>query len=205
MKPKMENSLERKEKGPENLSRREFVGKLGAVAVAISGLKDTEAAQSRGLIENKFTNKDGKCEYMFTSPNPELAHDSANVFEREVGKALKTAYPSQIIEPDVKLQILRQGGRKLYRYIWKCEIVKPGSRDPHYSFDRRGTMKWGKTLAEAKNEVEAELGRSQKVPEMRKKHNDRGTIPPNFIRDSYAGNPKEGYWYVKEFFLVVPK
>ena len=118
---------EKARREPDNQSRREFL-KTGAVAVAaVAGINSLggkmQAAQVGGLIENKFINKDGKCEYIFTSSNPKEAHDSANQFQDEVGKALRAAYPSRILEPNVILQILKRGGQKLYRLIWSCKIV----------------------------------------------------------------------------------
>lgn len=184
------------------LSRRDLLKKAGLTALAISGLEKTTEAQ----VENKFINKDGNCEFMFTSPNANEAHNSANRFATEVGNILKSAYPSRrVLNPSVRLEILTSNNQKLYRLIWKCNIVKSSTGDADYYFDRRGTLLPGKTLEEAKDKVEAELQKSGKVEEMRKRFGGRGKIYESFIRDSSAGSEKDGYWYIKEFFLVAQK
>ncbi len=196
---------------PTDKSRREFlkaVGGLTAFALAGAGAEEN-AEGAQNLLENKFRCKGGKCEFMFTSPNSKEAHDySANKFEKEVGDALKDAYPSKILDPNVILQILRINGQKLYRLYWSCRIVKAKPSEADYYFDRRGTMLPGPTLPAAKAVVEAELKSSDKVEAMRKAweaKGKKGKIYDTFIKDSSAGSDSTGYWYIKEFFLVAPK
>ena len=151
--------------------------------------------------------KDGDhYELMFVSPDPGKAHNSANAFAQQVGDVLKSAYPSKVLDPTVSLRVLvfTRGGQKFYRLTWSCRIVKASVADADYYFDRRGTLLPGPTLTEAKRKVETEIERSGKVSTMRKAFTS-AKIPENFIRDSFSGSSAEGYWYIKEFFLVAPK
>ncbi len=149
--------------------------------------------------------KDGDhYELTFVSPDPGKAHDSANTFAQQVGDALKSAYPSKVLDPTVSIRVFIRGGQKFYRLTWNCRIVKASVADADYYFDRRGTLLPGSTLTEAKRKVETEIERSGKVSAMRKSFRS-AKIPENFIRDSFSGSSAEGYWYIKEFFLVAPK
>lgn len=186
----------------EKPSRRDFIKKAVTVGVALGAFGDSvEAAQS---MEGKFSNIEGNCEFVFTSANPDEAHNSANVFSREVGNALKATYPSKILLPNVKLEVININGQRSYRFTWTCKIVKSSETEANYYFDRRGTMLSGKTLSEAKTKVEAELEKSGKVQTMRKGFKN-ANMPASFIKDSFSGSDREGYWYVKEFFMVAPK
>ena len=182
-----------------NMSRRDFIKSAALGVMAISS-SDSNTEISQAGIENKFINKNGNCEFVFTSSNPKEAHLSANKFADGVGNALKAAYPSKIADVSVTLKVLRKGGQKLYRLVWKCKIVKSSVADAHYRFDHRGTMWPGRTLALAKYGAEDEIKRSGKKDEA-----NSGNFKAPFIRDSFAGSNTEGYWYIKEFFMVAPK
>ncbi len=146
----------------------------------------------------------GHYELTFVSPNPGKAHDSVNAFAEQVGDVLKSTYPSKVLDPTVSLRVFIRNGQKFYRLTWSCRIVKASVSDADYYFDRRGTLLSGSTLTEAKRKVETEIERSDKVSIMRKSLKS-AKIPENFIRDSFSGSSAEGYWYIKEFFLVAPK
>jgi hypothetical protein len=149
--------------------------------------------------------KDGDhYELTFVSPYPDKAHDSAVVFADLVGQTLKSSYPSKLLDPSVTLRVFTRVGQKFYRLTYVCRIVKSSEQDADYIFFRQGTLLSGKTLVEAKRQVEAELKKSGKVEAMRKAFVG-ASIPENFIRDSFSGSTSEGFWYVKEFFLVAPK
>ncbi|MDP1760148.1 MAG: hypothetical protein Q8L01_01695, partial [Candidatus Woesebacteria bacterium] len=149
--------------------------------------------------------KDGDhYELTLVSPNPGTAHNSANTFAQQVGDVLKSTYPSKVLDPTVSLRVFMRGDQKFYRLTWSCRIVKASVADADYYFDRRGTLLSGSTLTDAKRKVETEIERSGKVSIMRKAFTS-AKFPENFIRDSFSGSSAEGYWYIKEFFLVVPK
>ncbi len=151
-----------------------------------------------------LTKEGDRYELAFVSADPGKAHDSANAFADEVGKTLKSLYPSKVVDPSVELRVFLRDGKNMYRIIWSCRIVKASVSDADYYFDRRGTLLPGSTLSEAKRNVEAEIERSQKVSSMRKNF-PQGKIPEPFIQETFSGTAKEGYWYLKEFFLVAPK
>ena len=149
--------------------------------------------------------KDGDhYELTFVSPNPSEAHNSANAFAKQVGDVLKTSYPSKVLDPSVSLRVFTKDGQKFYRLTWSCRIVKASVTDADYHFDRRGTLLSGSTLTDVKRKVDTEIEKSGKISTMRKSFQS-SKIPENFIRDSFSGSNIEGYWYIKEFFLVAPK
>jgi hypothetical protein len=187
----------------EELSRRDFI-KTTVLGLAAMIRTDnlTETSEAISQIENKFINKDGNCEFTFTSPNQSEAHNSANVFAREIGNALKSGYPSKVLDPKVHLQVFIRGGQKLYSLTWTAKIVKASVAEANWVFDRRGTLLSGQTLAEAKSRVEAQLEKSKKVSELR--HFKSANIPKSFIQDSFARSGEQEYWYIKEFFMVAP-
>lgn len=149
--------------------------------------------------------KDGDYyELSYLSNDPVQVYNSANLFEKKVGDALKSSYPSKVLDPNISLRVFKKNGQKFYRMVWSCRIVEAHFTDADYYFDRRGTFLSGPTLADAKRKVEAEIEKSDKVSIMRKSYYN-AKIPENFIRDSFSGSSTEGYWYVKEFFLVAPK
>ncbi len=185
-----------------NPSRREFIKTIPAMVGMVKGFNENE--QNSNGAENQFKYENGDCEFVFSSNDPGKAHESANTFADEVGKLLKREYPSRILNPRLKLEVSGAGTKKNYRIRWNCKILKTTPENADYYFDRRGTLLSGKTLNEAKQKVEAELARSQKVEIMRKgfKHPN---IPPSFIQDSFSGSENEGYWYIKEIFMVASK
>lgn len=155
--------------------------------------------------EAQTLQKDGDhYELTFVSPDPGKAHDSANSFAQQVGDALKSSYPSRVLDPSVNLRVFVRGGQRFYRIVWSCRIVKASIADADYYFDRRGTLLAETTLTEAKRKVEAEIERSGKVSIMRRGFRN-AKIPESFVRDSFSGSSTEGYWYLKEFFLTAPK
>jgi hypothetical protein len=140
----------------------------------------------------------------FVSSNPSLAHLSANIFAREVGNVLKTSYPSRVIDPSVNLHVFARTGKKFYQLTWMCRILRADTASADYYFDRRGSLLYGRTLVETEEKVEKELAQSKKVQVLHSSF-PRGRIPEDFIRDSFSGSRQDGYWYIKEFFLVAPK
>jgi hypothetical protein len=140
----------------------------------------------------------------FTSADASRAHMSANVFVREVGNALKASYPSKVLDPNVNLTVLTKNGRKLFYLVWSCRIVRASINEADYYFDRRGTLLGGATPKIAKLGVEAEIATSRKVQAMRKSFRN-SRIPESFIRNSSSGSRAEGYWHIKEYFLVAPR
>jgi hypothetical protein len=184
------------------LYRRDFLKTAASPVVAgLASLAHTEKTQ----IENKLINKDGKWEFVFTSADPEEAHNSANRFANEVGNQIKREYPSIVAEPTLALEVFTSNGQKMYRMTWGCRILKSTPINADYYFDRRGTLLWGRTLDEAKSNVEAEIKKSGKVELMRKKFGSKAKIYSTFIKEAYSGSEAEGYWYIKEFFLTAPK
>ncbi|MEK7148058.1 MAG: hypothetical protein AAB758_02060 [Patescibacteria group bacterium] len=172
---------------------------MRAIFVFLAFLTGLSSANAQTL------QKDGDhYELTFISPDPGKAHDSANTFAQQVGNVLKSTYPSRVLAPNVSLRVFMRGEQKFYRIVWSCRIVKASLADANYYFDRRGTLLSGPTLAEAKRKVETEIERSGKVSIMRKGFRS-ARIPESFIRDSFSGASTEGYWYIKEFFLVAPK
>lgn len=166
------------------------------VLVFLAGLAD---AKAQGLL------KIGDLyELTVTVPNQQEAHDSANTFAYEVGNVLKATYPSKVLDPKVDLHVFMKDGQVVYRLTWSCRMVSASVTDADYYFDRRGTLLLGPTLDQAKRKVNSELKESNKVQVMRRAFK-RSKIPAGFIKDSFSGSSAEGYWYIKEFFLVAPK
>ena len=158
-----------------------------------------------GFSHAETMQKDGdRYELVFASTDAAKAHESANAFAREVGDILKSNYPSRVLDPNVNLAVFTKNNQKVFRFVWSCRIVKASVNDADYYFDRRGTLLSGATLAQAKRNVETELAASAKVKAMRNGFKNT-RIPDSFIRDSFLGSSSEGYWYVKEFFMVAPK
>ena len=143
-------------------------------------------------------------ELVFTSKDAGKAHASANVFARDIGDILKVSYPSKVLDPSIRLTVFTRNNQKLFRLVWSCRVVRTSANDADYYFDRRGTLLWGVTPAEAKRKVGTEIETSRKVWAMHQ--NFRGAkIPKSFIQDSISGSRSEGYWYLKEFFMVAPR
>lgn len=139
----------------------------------------------------------------FESADPEVAHNSANLFAQGVGDVLKSSYPSRVLEPSVNLSVSMTDGKKTYHLVWSCRVVKASIQDADYYFDRRGTMMSGLTPEIARRNVDLELEKSNKVNIARRAI--RGArIFPGFIKDSLSGSGSQ-YWYIREFFLVAPK
>ncbi len=145
-----------------------------------------------------------RCTLTFESTDPTKAHDSANDFTRLVGDRLKAQYPSQILDPRVDLSVHKQNGQTVFRFVWSARIVKALVPNADWNFDRRGTLMAAKSLQDAIVAVEQEIVDSKKVQEMRRRYS-MSNIPESFVRDSYSGSNQEGWWYVKEYFLVAPK
>lgn len=147
-----------------------------------------------------------RCTLMFESANSKEAHDSANDFSRLVGDRLKAQYPRQILDPRVDLTIYILNGVKTFRVVWSVRLVKTQIYNADWQFDRRGSLRPGKTLDEAAAKVEDDIRKTGKVDEMRAKYPGKKTnIPPSFVRSSYSGSSLEGYWWIKEYFMTVPK
>ena len=85
---------------------------------------------------------------------------------------------------------------------WSCQIVKASAAEAQYHFDHRGTFLSGGTIAEAKRKVENEIARSGKVQQA---HQGKFNVPDGFIREASAGSAREGYWYIREYFMVAPR
>jgi hypothetical protein len=182
-----------------NPLRRDLSMKIRLLTFAIFFFTGFSNMYAQNLV------KDGDhYEFVFISADAGKAHTSADVFATQVGTTLKIEYPSRILNPAVDLAVFIRNNAKIFRFTWSCRIVKTSPENADYYFDRRGTLLFGKTLTEVKRNVEIDVERSGKIWAMRK--NFRGAkIPESFIRDSFAGSSLEGYWYVKEFFLVAPK
>ena len=158
------------------------------------GLADAQTLQCIG----------DRCTFTVESPDPKLAHDGANDFSRLVGDRLKAQYPSQVLDPRVDLAVYILNGKKIFHLMWSVRIVRTIVPNADWQFDRRGTLLWGRTLQVARDNVEMEFKKSGKVSTMRQGFKS-SNIPPSFVRDSYSGSSLEGYWYIKEYFLVAPK
>ncbi|MBP5993553.1 MAG: hypothetical protein KA731_01455 [Candidatus Moranbacteria bacterium] len=142
-------------------------------------------------------------ELTFASANAAEAHLSANAFARAVGNALKSQYPSQVLDPKVSLQTFRRDGRTMYQLTWSCRIVKANAARADYRFDRRGAMMSGATALQASQKAAAEIQVSKKVEELRRL--PRGKIPQSFIGTSCSGSETEAkYWCITEYFAVAP-
>jgi hypothetical protein len=144
-------------------------------------------------------------ELSYVSLDPGWAHDSAEAFTHEIGNVLKNNYPSKVLDPDVHLRVYKKNNRKLFRFVWSCRIVTATEQDADYYFDRRGTLLWGASASKARRKVNDEIRSSGKIQAMRENFGKGASIPGDFVRDSSSGSHSEGYWYVKEFFLVAPK
>ncbi len=131
------------------------------------------------------------------------AYDGGKVFEEQIGDLLKEKYPSKLLDPRVSLQISNDGGTRLFVITWSCLLIQTKDKDADYYFLRRGTIQHGATLAAVELSVEEELRKSGKVKAMRKAF-PGGRIPSSFIQDAHVGSETDGYWYVKEFFMVAP-
>jgi len=146
-----------------------------------------------------------RCTLILEMPRAGIAHDaSANTFQDLVGKRLKALYPSKVLDPRIDLVVYKDNDQFIWRFTWTCRIVKATPQDADWYFDRRGTLLLGPTPDVARNRVDAEISASQKVTEMRQ-HYHLPNVPQSFIRDSFSGSNAEGWWYVKEYFLVAPR
>lgn len=134
----------------------------------------------------------------------DTAHNSANAFADAVGKKLKSAYPSRVLEPDVNLQVFINYGRKFFRLTYSCRIVRTVPHTADYYFDRRGTILSGRTPDDARRNVEQQLARSHKAALLRRSLR-HGHTPNGFVRDSSAGTAATGFWYIREVFVVAPR
>lgn len=143
-------------------------------------------------------------ELTFTSPNGAEAHKSANRFASLVGDELKARYPSRVLDPDVELRVFHENGEMLFRMVWSCRIVPAPEDVADYYFDRRGTLLSGPTILQARQNVQEQIGTSDKIAELRRAFPD-GRIPLSFIRDTFSGSTEETYWYMTEYFLVAPR
>jgi len=143
---------------------------------------------------------------VITSKSAWDAHMSVNTFANEVGKTLKSSFPAKIIDPDVHVRVFRDDtGKTRYRVSCSCRIVPSRHGEtPDWYFDRRGALMSGKTPEKALSNADAEIARSGKIEDMRKRL-PRGVIPDTFIKTSFSGSSDEGYWAIKEYFIVAPK
>lgn len=138
------------------------------------------------------------------------AHNTGNIFAREVGHVLKQQYPSRIWKPAIHLSISSVNGEARYLLTWSCSIrpVKVTGKNRNiradYYFDRRGTMRPGETLREARASVEHEIRESRKVI-LALSSIPRARVPNGFVQEAQARSPGGGYWYLQEYFIIAPK
>ena len=154
--------------------------------------------------EPQACKEDGKCGLTFVSPDPARAHLSANMFQEAVQVQLRKKYPSRVVEPRIFLRVFELKGKPAFSLTWKCQIIPATPETAEYYFNRRGTMLRGRTRDEAERNVNVEVEHSGKVAEMRGLYK-RSNIPATFVQDSLTGSDTDGWWYIKEYFLVAPK
>lgn len=140
----------------------------------------------------------------FESSDATKAHNSANDFARLVGDELKQQFPSRILDPDVELRVFEVGGEMRFQMIWTARIVPTSIEDADYFFDRRGSLLLGATKETACSQVDEEIADSRKVETLRRSF-PHGKMPLGFVQKSVSGSFANGYWCIKEYFLVAPK
>ncbi|NTV22308.1 MAG: hypothetical protein HGB03_01930 [Candidatus Yonathbacteria bacterium] len=143
---------------------------------------------------------------VITSKSAWDAHMSVNTFANEVGKTLKSSFPAKVMDPDVHVRVFRDDtGKTHYRVSCSCRIVPARKGEtPDCYFDRRGALISGKTPEKALTNADAEIRDSRKIEDMRRRF-PHGVIPDTFVRTSFSGSSHEGYWAIKEYFIVGPK
>jgi hypothetical protein len=167
-------------------------------------LSSATPAAAQVPIRNPVT--DGDLYSMsFTFQDAKAAHDTANKFESYIGQALKILYqgnrPSQVVDPKVVLRVFEKGYKLQFEITWSCRLVlvaDPAKAD--YFFTRRGTLLEGATPSRAMEKVERELQASNKVAAVSKKF----FIIGDRASDSLSGSEYDGWWYIKEYFMVAP-
>ena len=174
-----------------------------AIALAASQVS-AEQAKVKGAVPELVNVGGDLYELVYESSNGGDAHFSANVFSDKVGDVLKARYPSKILDPDVQLRVYSIDGAVRFRMRWNCRIVKSSEAGAVLHFDRRGSMLSGAGIDEARAAVIADIENNRKPQEMSARYKDP-SIPPSFVRDSRSGSTAEGYWYIREIFLVASR
>lgn len=141
--------------------------------------------------------------YSFSSSSGKEAHLSANTFVKMVHDSLIHYFPSRVND----ISVLISNRKGVFTFSWNCYLYSCKNNEADYHFDRRGTLLSGKTLDEARKNVESELAKSRKIINMingfKNKYGSYA-MPKKFDIETFT---KEGprYWYLREFFCVASK
>ncbi len=144
------------------------------------------------------------------SPNPILAHNSANEFEQHVQNAFQNNYPSRLADVHLNFKIVNVNGRPLYELRWSYTLQRCKPQEADFHFSRRGTLLWADSKEAAIKAVQQQLQSSGKIQQMidgfRHKYGSYRmpkafVSKPDPVKDPISGK----WWYIEEYFITAPK